>query len=298
MPAELVGLLQKIIYLTNQLRLKNFIPTIVSVLIGYKLVSSTKAESPELFLVIVALTSFCAFFALQNDITDFRDDQRGPRISPLVHNVFSLSDLKIFSYVFLALGIVATTLTANLVVYCASLVFITLCAIYNKPFIRNSKPVLSIIILALVMGSIPFMAGFYISDGELNHASVILVIGIFLYRCSISILKDYKDHKEDAKSKKVTCLKKYGGRAVRSASLVLSLIGYSLILFSLKLMFALDNWVILLTLLGVFAVYQFIIRLKLGISQSSYAKNSQIFGEIYNLSLYFDLGILLCLSIF
>lgn len=297
MPAELVGLLQKILNLIKQLRLKNFIPTIVSVLIGYKFASSIETEISELLLLLVALTPFCAFFALQNDIIDYHDDKRDQRISPLTHNVFGLDDLKIFSYIFLTIGVIATTLTTNLVVYFANLLFITLCYIYNKSYIRNSRPILSIIILALVMGSIPFIAGLYISGKELNLASTIMAIGIFLYRCSISILKDYKDHIADAKSKKLTYLKKYGGRIVRKASLILSLVGYTLILVGLKLALGTNEWAIILTLLGVFAIYQFTLRVNLGVDKTDYAQNSQIFGKIYDLSLYFDLGVLLCFSI-
>lgn len=298
MSAEQAGLLQKILYLNSQLRVRNFIPTLITALIGYTLTSSRKAENLEILLVIVALFCFCAFFALQNDINDYQDDKHGRRSSPLICDKFNLRDLRIISLVFLLLGILATALTVDMTVYFASLIFILLCTVYNKPFVRNNRPILSIIILALVMGGIPFVTGVYTSGGKLNQSFAIMAIGIFLYRCSISILKDYKDYKEDKNSKKQTCLKKYGGLTIRNASLILSLVGYSLLLIGLKLALVIDKRIIILTLLSVFAIYQFTLRLNLGTDKSSYVMNSQIFGRVYTFSLYFDLAVLLCLYIF
>lgn len=298
MPALKPSPTQSLLNLQAQLRTRNFIPTVVATVIGYLFIGTHELENKQLVLTLAAFVLLCAFFTLQNDIVDYEGDRRGHRASPLVSKLLSQSFLQKISYTFGLSGLLLLVLTEDIVLFICGLIFILLCVAYNTRFVRNQRPVSSIAILALIMGALPLFAGLSIMNSNVTTSAIVIIAGYLCYRFSVSILKDYKDYVEDVASKKQTFLIKYGAKKTKTISIVMATLGYSLIITALYSARHKTDWLIVLLVVALFSLYQVVLRLSLGIKKSDYKDNTVVFGKLFNLSLYFDLGILVCLYIF
>lgn len=292
--------LKNINLVLTQLRLVNFVPVICSSLIGWLIAPTQPNNTINLYLLTATLILLCAFFTLQNDITDYPADKRSRRSTPLVNGLISIPFIKKMSHACL---VVATSLAILLAISINSLIWLILTVIYtallmlyNSDFVRLKRPILAILILALIMGCLPLLLAYLVTKNTLTLNIGLIIIGIGTYRFSISILKDYKDYKEDLIYKKLTFLIKYGGKKTRISSLITAFVGSFAYLLATYRLEAVNYW--LLIMLGLFASLQVTKRLQLGIKQTSYRDNASIFANIYKSSLYFDIGLAVCLYIF
>ncbi len=154
---------------------------------------------------------------------------------------------------------------------------------YNsKPLQLSRRPISSIVILGICYGMIPLLMG--VALNSVLTGSV-LVLGLFfgVGRASLSILKDYKDARGDAKHGKKTFLLSYGRTNVQRVSIMLAFVGYA---GTIVTIFCISNSVSIWSLIcGVIAVYLLMQRLRL-----KPAKSYEMLNRQFHLCLHYELA--------
>ena len=118
-----------------------------------------------------------------------------------------------------------------------------------------------------------------------------LMIGGFAVRFALSMLKDYKDYEADKKYGKRTFLVAFGGRVTKGVSLVLSALGYAVILAAL---FVTGVPLYAIAALVPLVVYGIMLRRDLGAEQGTFGHNNKLFHQALDANNIFDVGIILC----
>lgn len=161
--------------------------------------------------------------------------------------------------------------------------FVLLGWLYNdRPVQASHRPVLSLVILALSYGLVPFLLGTGLSG--LNWKVIMLAVGWTCVRASLSVLKDYKDAPGDAASGKKTFLLVYGHSRVARTSLVLAAVGYLLCIAATEL---LNGSVFAGETLMIVAVWLVLERAKL-FKLTEYAPLNQLFHSLLTYEIVFD----------
>lgn len=162
---------------------------------------------------------------------------------------------------------------------------------YNvRPIQASHRPVLSIALLSLAYGTVPFLLG--ASLGNVSWPVIYLAVAWTIGRGSLSLLKDYKDAKGDVVANKRTFLLVYGGTLTAKLSFTLALVGY---LISVVVVATLVQHSFTVTLLlGAVAIWLLYQRARL-FNAKKYSTLDQIFHECIRYQLILDGLIIVCL---
>jgi len=162
--------------------------------------------------------------------------------------------------------------------------------LYNvRPVQASHRPLLSIVVLALAYGAVPFALG--ISLGHLGVAAACLLASWTIGRGSLSLLKDYKDAKGDVQAKKRTFLLVYGGTLTARWSFGLAVGSYAVSTLVVAFNAPSPLQAAPLCLAAVWLLYE---RFRL-FKESQYAGLDQVFHDCVKYQLLFDVLVAICL---
>lgn len=208
-------------------RPQNVSGSVLTYCIGYFLLPSASLSWQFLagLFIFVALHSFAT---VQNDVADFEIDKANKRKSVLQDGTLSMKNAHLFVWGLCLFAVLIAILSPDTKFNLAAIAgFLLLSMIYNLPPIQASKrPVLSIIIMALCFGALPFIYGYALANGDVSSTVIAMMICWFLARFSTTIMKDYKDTAGDKKYSKNTFYLRFGGRATGWTSIVLAAASY------------------------------------------------------------------------
>lgn len=273
-------------------RLENSMLPVAATLAGYLLAGG--ANKLQLLLSIIVLVLLHSFVTIWNDIADEAGDK---------HNgITRIGEIRKLQAYRLLIAIQASILGLSIVICLflpiqTSLLFgalLLLGWVYNlKPVQASHRPILSIAVLGISYGFIPFWVG--VSLGKSSWLALPVATGWTLVRASLSILKDYKDAPGDAAANKRTFLLVYGGKLTAKASFHMAILGYALIVAGVSGQFDRYHGQADLVL-GVVVAWLLFERTKL-FRANEYARLNQIFHDCVLYQLMFDGLVVACLYI-
>lgn len=208
-------------------RPQNVSGSVLTYCIGYFLMPSA-ALSWQFFCGLLIFLTLHSLATVQNDVADFAVDKANKRRSVLQDGTLSINNARLFVW---GLGIFAA-LTAllspdpkfNLLAIGG---FLVLSWAYNlRPIQASKRPILSIVIMALCFGALPFIYGYALANGDVSGSVIIMMVCWFIARFSTTIMKDYKDAVGDKKFNKNTFYLRYGRRATAWTSILLAVVAY------------------------------------------------------------------------
>lgn len=261
---------------------------IVSLFLGVVVTGQLNNHSLYLLVPIVIILNSVAM--IWNDIEDREIDADNGRPELVKSNVALLGRLKIYLVILIAVGILLAWLV-NAIAFVLAIATVCIIWIYNsKPIQASRRPILSIVVLSGAGAFLPYLFG--LSLGNIGIHVLIAGVCWWFGRISLSVLKDYKDARGDARHNKKTFLLCYGVRKVAVVSVISLCVGYGALI---GLMFSLSNttWglLALITTTGVFAY----MRRPLFDSKSTYVQLDSSFRKIAQYQLLLDVGVVLWL---
>lgn len=272
-------------------RLDNALLPTVALLAGFAAVGAR--DYRQLALIIVVLILAHSVITIWNDIADQSGDKH--------NNIARIGDLKrsgtynaVRLLLYLSVGCIAILLVVfplNAAAKGLVCLLLLLGWAYNvRPIQASHRPVLSIVLLSLAYGLVPFLLG--ASFGKFSWLVILLAIAWAVGRGSLSLLKDYKDAPGDAIAVKRTFLLVYGGKLTAKLSFGLALVSY---LACIGIVAMLVNHVFTATLLlSIVAIWLLYERAQL-FKAHRYAKLNQIFHTCVQYQLVFDGLVVVCL---
>jgi len=261
---------------------------LVSLFLGVVVIG--QLDNLGLFLLMPIVVILNSVVMIWNDIEDREVDADNGRPELARSNTALLQRLNVYLSVLIATSLVLAWLVN---IFAFMLVIATVCItwIYNsRPIQASRRPVLSIIILSGAGAFLPYLFGLSLG-GVGDHA---LIAGLFwwLGRISLSVLKDYKDARGDARHHKKTFLLCYGARKVAFVSVIALCVGYG---GFLCLMYPLANmsWGLLglIVAIGLFAY----MRRTLFHPAATYGQLDSSFRKLAQYQLLLDVGVVLWL---
>ncbi len=204
----------------------NAVIALLSFSLGYFYPSPHKRWSDYCYALMLLLLLH-SIATIHNDIHDYAIDRINDKQKSLTSHSVTISHAKIFMDILLGILIVLCFFSLS------HFLFISLLGggsvLYNKFFSR--MPFLSIISIGLLYSAIPMLYGFSRNTSLrfLPVSFVFFVLGFFLIRMGISMLKDFKDARGDAQFHKKTFFLTFGYRQTVVTSLVLTICGYFVI---------------------------------------------------------------------
>ena len=280
-------------------RPQNVVGIVLTFAIGYVLAGGSWSADLTIGLLIIALLHSLA--NVQNDIEDLDIDKANKRRGALQSGEITMQQAKMLA-AGLATGAVGLALLApqrqlHLLVVASLLVIVWL---YNSPPIQASKrPILSILVLSLCFGAIPFVYGYLLAGGEFEYSALAIGAALFMGRVSTTILKDYKDAAGDKKHNKLSFYLRYGLNTTYNMGLSAAITAYTLLLTSLVILADKSTGfayaVIALAIL--LAAGSLRLRLQLKKAKDDNARNL-IFHQIVPAHNQFELVVLLWLILF
>ncbi len=270
------------------MRIQNATHPLIAALVGYVAVHGNDVAGLcyglALFVVIHSLVT------IWNDIEDKYVDSLNKRsIVATLQSQGRRHDITALIMILVALGaILCFFVPFSVFLWC--LVFGCVGWLYNaRPVQASRKPIMSMIMMWLGYGVIPFALG--ASFGEIHGTVYMLGFGWSLSRLSLSLLKDFKDAIADAKAHKRTFLLVYGKTLVVRLSLSFLIIGISLMIVAISTDI---EWYELISVV-IFASFLLKARSVLLKEQTYYGLN-QVFHRCLRYQLVFDGFVLLCLT--
>ncbi len=242
------------------------------------------------FIGVICVLLVHSFATVQNDIEDLEIDKVNAPNKGLSSGKITLEDANRFKN-----GLLVPALILGLTNFPAHLFFVLamifLSWAYNmKPLVFSRKPIISIIILAVMYSTLPLTYGYSLTGTGISPFFILMAAAWFLLRFSISMLKDLKDEAGDKLFGKITFSLKFGKAAAIMASIALAIISYSAII-GLSY-FHKPNW--LLVAAALIALYEIYLRYKL--LRTRNPDDTRIsFNKIFFGQNYFDLLYLLWL---
>lgn len=180
-----------------------------------------------LLLGWLELVSIYGAVALQNDVSDIATDRLNNRSDiPLASGHLSMQDTnRALQAIRIAALVVALLINQWAVIW--SVIYLFFGWLYSgRPSFKN-RPYLSLIVLALCYGVMPWLLGFIATRPQPNPFTVMLIASSFLFVLFIMPLKDFKDRMGDAKTGKRTLLVVHGfnftTRYIRTGTVVVCL---------------------------------------------------------------------------
>lgn len=195
---------------------------VVSFFLGAAVVGQLK--SPNLLLLALVVVILNSVAMIWNDIEDRRVDADNGRPELAESNVALLRRLKTYIAILIVTGLLLAWVV-NIAAFIVALATVCIIWIYNsKPVQASRRPIMSIVILSGAGALLPYLFGISLGNIDIH----VLVAGVFwwLGRISLSVLKDYKDARGDARHHKKTFLLRYGARKAALLSVISLCIGY------------------------------------------------------------------------
>lgn len=208
-------------------RPQNVSGSVLTYCIGYALVAGS--VSYDFFVGLVILLALHSLATIQNDIEDFEIDKVNKRETALLSGSLSVANAKFFVRALTFTVLVLALLSPHRRLHLIAIAGLLLVAwVYNlNPIRASKKPIMSIAIMGLSYGVLPFAYGYFVAQGSITANYILaLVLFWFFARFSTAILKDYKDAVGDKKYNKDTFYLHYGGRTTAWTSIITSLIAY------------------------------------------------------------------------
>lgn len=205
-------------------RLWDALLPVVSLFVGAALVD--RVDDSRLMGLIALVVLLNSIAIIWNDIEDRRIDADNDRPEVSRQTQSQLRQLKIGVGLLLAVSLCLAWIISSLVGWLCFLVIGVTWAYNSRPFQASRRPIASIILLSGAGAFLPFLLGAALG----GFTSTVWVAGVtwWVGRISLSLLKDYKDVKGDAKHSKKTFLLRFGARRVAWISLLTFLLGYGL----------------------------------------------------------------------
>lgn len=239
--------------------------------------------------------SVLLIFLLNSIATIWNDfyDQDVDRVNGTSY-MYKLRETKQYNYIqyiTIFTAIISMCLAAYLgwIIFILSCIALWLSGMYNAPPYKASRrPVASIVVLSVTASLLPFLIGSALAG--MTNVTIIYGTIFLLMRASVSLLKDYKDAKGDARYKKKTFLLVYGARRVALVSLLLFSLSFAA---ALLIAIVAREYVVALAILlmGLILTYQ---RLAL-FKTASYAKLHKDFLTISQAQFVCEIGVVACL---
>lgn len=274
------------------LRAPNAVPPLLWLLIGYYAGGANKIDGRIVTMFIgILLLNF--FATLQNDVNDLVIDSGSGRKTALTLGKISQHKMNMVIYFLLISALLVPLLLGYFYVAFLLALYAVVCFAYNaKPLQLSRRPISSFVTLAICFSTLPAIYGINLSGASFNKNIMILLTGGFLFRISLSVLKDYKDYAGDKRYKKDTFLIKYGSYKLKVLSLAAYSIGAAMIVFSVILITNIKSELVLL--LVITAVYSFSKRMNLRTKASGYELNNYIFHRLLLFGVLFEAGVWIC----
>lgn len=283
--------------MVSLVRPRNAVPPVLALLIGFLL---TGRPVNMALLTAGAMVIFLAhsWATLQNDIEDLRIDRSNNRTSILLRGEVTVRTARQFGYVLAGATLLVTAISqpVGLHLLFAALFFGLAWSYNSAPLFLSRRPLTSIVVMGLFYGVLPLLYGLWLGDGTSPVIMLFLVLAWFLARCSISILKDYKDHTGDAIHNKQTFLLCFGPEITRRASVGLAVIAYGIVVGLLAASYVTSP--LQIALLGVTVAgvaYTIYLRASLPNSLKEAGQANRQFHKILMLTNFIDLAIIICL---
>ncbi len=277
-------------------RPQNVSGSVITYCIGFFLMPSARLgwQFFSGFLIFVALHSLAT---VQNDVADYDIDKANGRKSVLLDGSLSQKNANLFVW---GLGIVAVAIALlspdvlfNLL---AIAIFLLLSWIYNLPPIQASKrPVLSILLMALCFGALPFIYGYILANGDISSSVFAMMLCWLLARFSTAVMKDFKDKAGDKKFNKNTFYLRYGKLVTARTSIILAITAYAgVMILLLQLNDKSRVFLASFILVAVLAARNIMQRLQL-LNVKGDVRLNKIFHQAVQSHNQFEAAVLLCL---
>ncbi|HET6925084.1 MAG TPA: UbiA family prenyltransferase, partial [Candidatus Saccharimonadales bacterium] len=251
-------------------------------------------DSGRVFMVAAVVVLVHSIVTVWNDLVDEAGDHYND-----IHRVAALRKQGLLTMVRAGLYILVAAVVVLLRFLPLTEVLLTLVLfglgwLYNREPVRASRrPVLSMVILALSYGALPFLMGAGL--GQPTRLVWLMLLAWMLSRASLSLLKDYKDAPGDAQAGKRTFLLRYGGTLTARLSFGLAAAG----LLSLTILTVYVTDTRQLSVAGslcIVVVGLMVLRARL-FAAHDYASLNRIFHEAVQFQLVFDALVILWLRI-
>lgn len=261
---------------------------IVSLLLGAAI--TTQLHNNDIFLLTAVVVILNSVAMIWNDIEDKEIDADNGRPELAKSSVGALRHLKTRVIVLIVVSLLLAGLV-NIVALLLAITTVGVIWIYNsKPVQASRRPILSIVVLSGAGAFIPYLFG--LSLGGIEAHTFVAGICWWLGRISLSVLKDYKDARGDARHHKKTFLLRYGAHKVALISTLSLCIGYAAFLYMVYPMGS-SAWGLLLLIIaiGIFCY----MRRPLFAQNASYFQLDGTFRTIAQSQLLLDVGVVLWL---
>ena len=255
--------------------------------IGYFFHEGQGASWVDFSVGVISVFLIHSFATVRNDINDYEIDRMNSPRKPLSSGQIDFRTARNFSlilfFILLCIAILAFPIGSTFII-----LMVVLAALYNeRPLFLSRKPFGSLIILALMYSSLPFLYGYCLTHSQLTLAVIITVVAWFILRLSISVLKDFKDAKGDALFNKKTFYLSFGKKATIIFSLIAGVIGIFGILYAATTI-ELSWWLVIALFLGIYNIW-----LRWRLFEADDKKLKSLFHAIFFGQNQFDLTYLL-----
>lgn len=241
-----------------------------------------------LFIVVVILNSIAMVW---NDIEDRQVDADNGRPELVNSSATSLHRLKMCILFFASVSLLLSWLV-NITAFILAIASLGVIWAYNsKPFQVSRRPIVSIFTLSGAGALLPYLFG--LSLGSI--AVYMLIAGLFwwLGRISLSVLKDYKDARGDARHQKKTFLLCYGAHKVAWVSIISLIIGYAGFII---IMYPVSSKMWVLPALVAAVGTLIYMRRTLFNSKATYNQFDSVFRRVAQYQLLLDVGVVIWLA--
>ena len=275
----------------NLARLENCLLPLLGLTAGYYFV---KADSTSAYVLsVVALVLVHTIVTVWNDMSDEKVDRlNGQSRIAAARSAKTLPIIRFYVLINLTLLIIVSY-HLNLAGKLVMALFLLIGWLYNsRPVLASHRPISSIVLLAATYGALPVILGATI--GDFNVAALVLALGLFLTRGSLSLLKDYKDVVGDAQVAKKTFLLRYGQTLTRRLSFGFAAIGSATIIGTV---FIETGYTWLMGALLLASVGLLVLRRQLFL-HDDYAALNKVFHQCLSYQLLVDGLVIACLRLF
>lgn len=203
-------------------------------LIFLTVVLPSKADDfVTLILGLVLLLASYGLVTLYNDLSDVEIDRTNERQDiPLAAGHLTQLEVGRYMAVLAGLGAVsAIVLSVNVLLWFAA--YILFGWLYSGPLRFKSKPFLSLVVLGICYGLMPWLLGALVTSGHMDGKFWLLAICSLIFSIGLLPLKDFKDEKGDRKHDKRTLLVVFGSTFVHRFMLSLTSLAYITLIISL-----------------------------------------------------------------
>lgn len=205
----------------------NFVLPFLLLVVGYAL-GGGSLTAPDVSLYILATALFVIHTAttIANDLADQDVDRANDAQTVITSGSKRTAHQFALAVVGLIVVALCLLLLTPLLVQIVLWSIIVLGFFYNfRPLQLSRRPISSILTLGLTYAGLPLIAGYLLHHDTLPISVTLLAICWATSRISLSILKDFKDKKGDAKHHKHTFLLRYSTTPTLITSLITGVIG-------------------------------------------------------------------------